>query len=96
MFLPLFLYIIVSRTIITTILQRRHILITLLSLEATTLTLTITSIQYIGDSAQIDLFFFIVILTIGATEARIGLALLISISRKSGSDIVKSLTIRKC
>jgi NADH-ubiquinone oxidoreductase chain 4L len=96
MFLPLFLYLIVLRTIITTILQRRHILITLLCLEATTLTLTITAIQYIGDTIQIDIFFFIIILTIGATEARIGLALLISISRKSGSDIVKSLTIRKC
>jgi NADH-ubiquinone oxidoreductase chain 4L len=96
MFLPLFIYLIVLRTIINTILQRRNILITLLRLEATTLTLTITAIQYIGDSVQIEIFFFIIILTIGATEARIGLALLISISRKSGSDIIKSLTIRKC
>ncbi len=90
------MYLIVLRTVITTILQRRHILITLLSLEATTLTLTVTAIQYIGDTTQIEIFFFIIILTIGATEARIGLALLISISRKSGSDIIKSLTIRKC
>jgi len=96
MFLPLFLYIMTLSTVFTTIIQRRHILITLLRLEATTLILAISAICFIGEIRQIDILFFVVILTIGATEARLGLALLVSIARKSGSDIIKSLTIRKC
>jgi NADH:ubiquinone oxidoreductase subunit K len=38
----------------------------------------------------------IVILTIRVVEARLGLRLLVIISRKHGSDIIKSLTINKC
>lgn len=38
----------------------------------------------------------IIILTIRVVEARLGLSLLVIISRKHGSDIIKSLTINKC
>lgn len=38
----------------------------------------------------------IILLTIRVVEARLGLRLLVIISRKHGSDIIKSLTINKC
>ncbi len=43
-----------------------------------------------------DSYLFIIILAYGAMEARLGLALLVSLARKSGRDIVSSLTLRKC
>ena len=38
----------------------------------------------------------LVILTLGAAEARIALALLASITQRFGSDMIKSLSINKC
>lgn len=80
----------------TLLLQHTHFLIALLSLEgimlATVLFVPI-SINDCGISIQ---FIRIVILTIGACEARLGLSLIVNISRSHGSDLISTLSLRKC
>lgn len=83
-------------TLFTLCIQRQHFLISLLALEATILTLVILSISNVGSEITTDLFYVLIILTFGACEARLGLALLVSITRIFGSDLVKSLAINKC
>lgn len=88
--------IIFIRAILTVIYQRRHLLIVLLRLERVTLILVFILLGYIVGSPYIDSYLFIVVLAYGAIEAGLGLALLVSISRKAGNDLVSCLTLRKC
>lgn len=82
--------------LVTLVIQQRHLLMSLLALEGITLSLvlivplTLTlNIMPLASSC-------IVILTMGACEARLGLALIVSASRKTGNDIINSLSINKC
>jgi len=83
-------------SIFTVVYQRRHLLIVLLRLEGVTLMLIMVFLNRVGDPSYMDSYLFIIILAFGAMEASLGLALLVSIARKSGRDIVSSLTLRKC
>lgn len=76
--------------------QRNHILITLLRLEFLILSIAALALFNIGNNINLHTFTMPLILTLGAIEASLGLALLISITRKSGSDLTSSLTIIKC
>lgn len=75
------------------ILQRQHLLMALLALEAMVLRLIFIVIVLI-DSRW--LIFIIVILTFGACEASLGLACITAISRSYGNDHINSLSVNKC
>ena len=82
--------------VIILIINKNHLLLSLLALERLILRLVILiPINIIISNIQ-SLFIRIVLLSIGACEARIGLALIVIISRTYGSDMIKSLSIRKC
>nr|QFG71047.1 NADH dehydrogenase subunit 4L [Pseudorimula sp. RSIO35641] len=81
--------------ITTFCLQHNHLLSALLSLEAITLNLFTL---LLGSS-----FFFnfeshscLILLTLGACEASLGLAILVSLIRMHGNDYVSSFTAQKC
>ena len=76
--------------------QRKHLLISLLSLEAIILSIACFIIFSIGSTIQWNPFLFIVVLTFGACEASLGLSLLVIITRSTGSDIIKTLSSSKC
>jgi len=77
--------------------QRYHLLITLLCLEGIILSavLLIPSFLFIARITNISIF-ALVILTLGACEARVGLRILVNMSRSYGSDIFKSISSNKC
>lgn len=68
----------------------------LLILEGIILSLIIIIPSIIVYSSILRPQLTIIILTIRVVEARLGLSLLVIISRKHGSDMIKSLTINKC
>lgn len=82
--------------ILSLIIQRKHLLISLLCLERIILTLIPFLTFTIGSAPQNNTFLFIILLTLGACEASLGLALLVSITRSFGRDLVNLLTINKC
>nr|WNS64795.1 NADH dehydrogenase subunit 4L [Barbronia cf. gwalagwalensis LYKG002] len=83
-------------TIINILLHHKSLLLTLLSLEAITLGSLIllmnTMVMMNSNSPIIS----ILMLTIGACEASLGLTLLVLMSRYYGNDLVKSLNMSKC
>lgn len=78
------------------IIHQDHLLISLLILEGIILSLIIIIPSIIAYSFILSPQLTIIILTIRVIEARLGLSLLVIMSRKHGSDIIKSLTINKC
>jgi len=89
LFLPIF-------PIITFLTQHKHLLIILLSLEGIILTLTLSIRIRINSITQINIFITLFLLALGACEAALGLAILVTISRNYGSDILNLLSINKC
>lgn len=77
--------------------QRYHLLITLLCLEGIILiiVLLIPSFLFLTNILSIPVF-AIIILTMGACEARVGLRILVNISRSYGTDIFSSISTNKC
>nr|YP_010241786.1 NADH dehydrogenase subunit 4L [Varicospira cancellata]QTI82474.1 NADH dehydrogenase subunit 4L [Varicospira cancellata] len=75
--------------------QYKHFLSILLSLEAATMSLfimlfsTANNIAYNGQMA-------LILITLGACEASLGLAILVTIIRSQGNDYVSSFSINKC
>ena len=80
-------------TLLCVILQRQHLLIALLALEAIILSLILIVIILINTSW---LIFVITILTFGACEARLGLACITAIRRSYGNDHLNTLILNKC
>jgi len=78
------------------IIHQNHLLISLLILEGTMLSLILIIPSIIAYSLILSPHITVITLTISVVEARLGLRLLVIISRKHGSDIIKSLTINKC
>ena len=76
----------------TFIIQRHHLLIALLSLEGVILSIVLFLIL---NFSSVDSFICIIILTFGACEARLGLACLVLLIRRIGSDQLSILTIVK-
>lgn len=76
-------------------LQYKHLLRILLSLEAATINLFIilftlaNNISLIGEIS-------LILITLGACEARLGLSILVSIIRKQGNDYVTRFSSQKC
>nr|UZT27125.1 NADH dehydrogenase subunit 4L [Sternaspis buzhinskajae] len=73
--------------------QRKHFLMVLLTLEAVVLLFSL-SIPLILSTP--NLFMVLIILSLGACEASLGLALLVLMTRSYASDLIKALSINKC
>jgi len=80
-------------SLITFVIQRRHMLISLLALEGVILTL---GLIFIFQSSEAELFILFVLLTFAACEARLGLACLVCIMRSFGNDHFSVLRRIKC
>lgn len=91
--LNIFIAVLIGAILVIIILQRNHLLIALLFLEMIILLLTLYTCTIFASANR---FFLLIILTFGACEARIGLALLIAITRRYGSGIISLLIINKC
>lgn len=79
-------------SLITFVVQRRHLLMCLLALEGLVLTLSLILVLQRSES---ELFFIFVVVRFGACEARLGLACLVSIMRSYGNDHIKALSVTK-
>nr|YP_003434163.1 NADH dehydrogenase subunit 4L [Tricula hortensis]ABZ05805.1 NADH dehydrogenase subunit 4L [Tricula hortensis] len=81
--------------LLTLSLQYKHLLSILLSLEAATMSLFImmfTSLNNITFSGETAL----ILITLGACEASLGLSILVSMIRVRGNDYVSSFSSQKC
>lgn len=78
------------------ILNKNHLLISLLALEAFILRLVIIIPLTLSIASARAIFTSIILLSIGACEASLGLALIVLISRTYGSDKIQSITANKC
>uniref|UniRef100_A0AAU6QGZ5 NADH-ubiquinone oxidoreductase chain 4L n=1 Tax=Prionospio sp. 6 MH-2023 TaxID=3059274 RepID=A0AAU6QGZ5_9ANNE len=76
--------------------QRRQVLMCLLSLEAVLLSLAFAAATMFSSSTSVHFFYCLVILTFGACEAAVALAILVLITRAFGSDMIQSLNLNKC
>lgn len=82
--------------LITLLIQRTHFLMSLLSLEGIILTTVLFIPISIYSRSIIIPSIRIILLTFGACEARLGLRLIVYISRSHGSDIISILSLNKC
>ena len=97
LFIPLPLIVICALfTILTMVSQRKHILITLLALEAIILNLIIIALLRRSLNSFYSLFLTIILLTFGACEAALGLACLVKITRTFGNDQINSSHLSSC
>nr|AWH98397.1 NADH dehydrogenase subunit 4L [Conus tabidus] len=82
-------------SMLTLSLQYKHLLSILLSLEAMTMSLFVlmfslsSNISLMGESS-------LILITLGACEASLGLAILVAIIRAEGNDYVSSFSMHKC
>nr|YP_009244854.1 NADH dehydrogenase subunit 4L [Amynthas carnosus]AMO26939.1 NADH dehydrogenase subunit 4L [Amynthas carnosus]BDQ43858.1 NADH dehydrogenase subunit 4L [Amynthas carnosus] len=76
--------------------NQTHFLMTLLSLESITLSLTLFVPLMLMSCSAPNTALAVILLTFGACEASLGLSLMVSMSRSYGNDTLKSLTSAKC
>lgn len=74
--------------------QNNNLLIVLLRFECAVLSLAL--IIGVSFRHSLDMYTRLVVLTFGACEAAVGLALLVLISRRVGRDILNQLRLNKC
>nr|QVX31166.1 NADH dehydrogenase subunit 4L [Drieschia cf. elegans BG-2021] len=86
----------VVMTLTTMVIQRTHILMTLLALEAMILNLMLLALTVNSSSSFSDLFLAMIILTFGACEAALGLACLVKMTRSFGNDSISSSSLSSC
>nr|ATZ70039.1 NADH dehydrogenase subunit 4L [Conus venulatus] len=85
----------VLMSLLTLSLQYKHLLSILLSLEAVTMSLFVlmfsmsSNISLMGETS-------LILITLGACEASLGLAILVAIIRAEGNDYVSSFSMHKC
>nr|AWH98436.1 NADH dehydrogenase subunit 4L [Conus spurius] len=85
----------VMASLLTLSLQYKHLLSILLSLEAVTMSLFVlmfsmsSNISLMGETS-------LILITLGACEASLGLAILVAIIRAEGNDYVSSFSMHKC
>lgn len=93
---PIIIEICIFSAAIGLIINNKHLLISLLFLERIMLALVILIPLSIIASSSHSIFIRIILLSVGACEASLGLALIVIMSRSYGSDIINSLTSNKC
>nr|YP_010507438.1 NADH dehydrogenase subunit 4L [Dracogyra subfuscus]UXG19109.1 NADH dehydrogenase subunit 4L [Dracogyra subfuscus] len=82
-------------SMVTLSLQRKHLLSCLLSLEAMTLTLFIFLLSE-SSGQSFESFTALILITLAACEASLGLAILVSLIRTHGNDYVYNYNLQKC
>nr|YP_010381757.1 NADH dehydrogenase subunit 4L [Entemnotrochus adansonianus]UDL72147.1 NADH dehydrogenase subunit 4L [Entemnotrochus adansonianus] len=82
-------------SVFTLCLQYKHLLGALLSLEAMTLSLFV-GIFSVSGSYNVEGFMCLILITLGACEASLGLAILVSLIRTHGNDYVYNFSLHKC
>nr|YP_009192112.1 NADH dehydrogenase subunit 4L [Angaria neglecta]ALK03356.1 NADH dehydrogenase subunit 4L [Angaria neglecta] len=85
--------VIVSITVLC--LQQKHMLMALLSLEAMTLNLFVL-LMSASANFNLEAQMCLILITMGACEASLGLAILVSLIRTHGNDYVSNYTAQKC
>nr|AVW86108.1 NADH dehydrogenase subunit 4L [Lepidonotopodium sp. YZ-2018] len=86
----------VLSSLLVMITQRKHIIMTLLALEAMILNLIILMLLTSNLSTNFNLFLIMVLLTLGACEAALGLACLVMMTRNFGNDQISSSSLNQC
>nr|YP_003162818.1 NADH dehydrogenase subunit 4L [Oncomelania hupensis robertsoni]ABS87685.1 NADH dehydrogense subunit 4L [Oncomelania hupensis robertsoni]AEP39051.1 NADH dehydrogenase subunit 4L [Oncomelania hupensis hupensis] len=76
-------------------LQYKHLLSVLLSLEAATMNLFIMMFT-LSNNIMLSGEMALILITLGACEASLGLAILVSMIRVRGNDYVSSFSSQKC
>nr|QHT65000.1 NADH dehydrogenase subunit 4L [Oxydromus sp. PA-2020] len=79
-------------TIVSVVSQRTHFLMALLSLEASILTLMLMT----ASLYPYETFSLFILLTFGASEAALGLACMVILTRSTGSDMFKLIHTTQC
>nr|WBQ42651.1 NADH dehydrogenase subunit 4L [Nereis pelagica] len=79
--------------LVCAMIQRQHLLMVLLALEAMVLGIILMIITLLNTTW---LMFVIIILTFGACEASLGLACMTAMSRSYGNDHLNSMLSNKC
>lgn len=93
---PIIIEICIISSLVGLLINNKHLLISLLFLERIILALVIlVPIVLVATSSQ-SIFIRIILLSIRACEASIGLALIVIMSRTSGSDILVRANSNKC
>nr|QBC73161.1 NADH dehydrogenase subunit 4L [Calliotropis micraulax] len=85
----------VFTSIVTLCFQYKHLLNALLSLEAMMLNLFVL-LFCVSSGFSFEGHMCLVLITIGACEASLGLAVLVSLIRTHGNDYVNSFSTHKC
>nr|AVN68042.1 NADH dehydrogenase subunit 4L [Ectobiidae sp. BB] len=75
--------------------NRKHLLVTLLSLEFIVLMLYIILYSYLN-SFNYELFFSMVFLTFSVCEGALGLSILVSMIRSYGNDYFQTYSMLQC
>nr|AOR07196.1 NADH dehydrogenase subunit 4L [Enchytraeus albidus] len=84
-------------TLIAFIIQRTHLLMALLCLEGMMLSLVLLIPSFLYMTSMINISSIaLIMLTLGACEASIGLSIMVNMSRSYGSDLFKSVSSNKC
>nr|YP_009572105.1 NADH dehydrogenase subunit 4L [Umbonium thomasi]QBI37700.1 NADH dehydrogenase subunit 4L [Umbonium thomasi] len=82
-------------SVLTLCLQYKHLLSVLLSLEAMTLSLFVM-LAGVSSGFSLEGEMCLILITMGACEASLGLAILVSLIRTHGNDYVSSFSAQKC
>nr|QVX31192.1 NADH dehydrogenase subunit 4L [Pelagomacellicephala iliffei] len=80
----------------TMVLQRTHLLMTLLALETMILNLLALIMFNLNTSSSNNLLSIMVLLTFGACEAALGLACLVNMTRNFGNEQIASPSLYMC
>nr|YP_010411926.1 NADH dehydrogenase subunit 4L [Notostomum cyclostomum]URP31060.1 NADH dehydrogenase subunit 4L [Notostomum cyclostomum] len=83
-------------SLLNVLMHSTQLLMTLLSLELVTLCMVILMPMILIKGMVISPSIMILLLTMGACEASLGLTLMVIMSRKFGSDNLKLMSISKC
>nr|QHD47870.1 NADH dehydrogenase subunit 4L [Peltoperlopsis cebuano] len=75
--------------------KRKHLLLTLLSLEFIVLSLFLVLFVYLN-GGMYELFFSMVFLTFSVCEGALGLSILVSMIRSHGNDYFQTFSILQC
>nr|YP_010946410.1 NADH dehydrogenase subunit 4L [Haplosymploce aurantiaca]WGO57128.1 NADH dehydrogenase subunit 4L [Haplosymploce aurantiaca] len=75
--------------------NRKHLLVTLLSLEFVVLILYVVLYNYLN-SFNYELFFSMVFLTFSVCEGALGLSILVSMIRSYGNDYFQTYSMLQC
>lgn len=85
----------VALAVLTLSLQHKHLLRALLRLEAMTLRLFVMLVAA-SSGVNFEGVICLILITIGACEASLGLAILVSLIRTHGNDYVRRFGSQKC